>query len=129
MNTRYQIHSNINSADTNMNTIDVSMHAHNTRLQNRLSNLQENRTLNKDDINEFGPAFNTRHSFVNVAPTNTPSLKNELSVDIDFDEASREWNKNKRRVGQSYEYKRPVKVCWEEQPHRYNTRSSNKVSS
>jgi hypothetical protein len=128
MNTRYQIHSNINSADTNMNTIDVSMHAHNTRLQNRLSNLQENRTLNKDDINEFGPAFNTRHSFVNVVPTNTPSLKNELSVEIDFDEASREWNKNKRRVGQSYEYKRPVKVCWEEQP-RYNTRSSKKSSS
>ena len=98
------------------------------RLQNRLSNLQENRTLNKGDINEFGPAFNTRHSFVNVVPTNTPSLKKELSVEIDFDEASREWNKNKRRVGQSYEYKRPLNVCWKEQPHRYNTRSSKKSS-
>ncbi len=141
MNTRYQIHSNINSADTNMNTIDVSMHAHNTRLQNRLSNLQENRTLNKDYINEFGPAFNTRHSFVNVVPTNTPSSMKELTfemispstdatnlpIEIDFDEASCEWNKNKRRVGQSYEYKTPVKECWAEQP-RYTTRSSKKSS-
>jgi hypothetical protein len=127
MTTRYQIHSNINSTDTNMNTIDVSMHAHKTRLQNRLTNLQENRTLNSHVINEFGPAFNTRHSFVNVAPTQTPSSKNELVVEFDFDEASREWNKNKRRVGQSYEYKTPVKECWTEQP-RYNTRSSKKSS-
>jgi hypothetical protein len=127
MNTRYQIRSNISSTGSNMSTVDVSMHAHNTRLQNRLSNLQETRTQNSDVMNDFGPAFNTRHSFVNVVPTDTPSLKNELSVEIDFDEASREWNKNKRRVGQSYEYKRPVKVCWEEQP-RYNTRSSKKSS-
>jgi len=27
-----------------------------------------------------------------------------LDVDIDFDEASREWNRNKRRNGRMYEY-------------------------
>ena len=27
-----------------------------------------------------------------------------LDVDIDFDDASREWNRNKRRVGQMYQY-------------------------
>ena len=123
MNTRYQIRIKNNSTDSNMNTVDVSMHAHNTRLQNRLTNLQENRTLNSHITNEFGPAFNTRHSFVNVAP----SSKNELAVEIDFDEASREWNKNKRRCGQMYEYKTPVKECWTK-THRYNTRSSKQSS-
>ena len=125
MTTRYQIRSNINSTDTNMNTIDVSMHAHKTRLQNRLTNLQENRTLNSDVINEFGPAFNTRHTFVNFQPQ-----EKELVVEIDFDEASREWNKNKRRCGQMYEYKSPtppVKEC-SSKNRRYNTRSSKQSS-
>ena len=125
MNTRYQIHSNINSTNTISDTIDVSMHAHNTRLQNRLSNLQENRALNGNITNDFGPAFNTRHTFVNVQPQ-----AEELAVEIDFDEASHEWNKNKRRTGQMYEYispASPVKKC-SSNNRRYNTRSSKQSS-
>lgn len=33
-----------------------------------------------------------------------PSTKLSYSVDIDFDEASREWSANKKRVGQMYLY-------------------------
>ena len=38
---------------------------------------------------------------------NTRSHTNDnitLNVEIDFDDASREWNRNKRRCGQMYEY-------------------------
>jgi len=38
---------------------------------------------------------------------NTRSHTNDnitLNVEIDFDDASREWNRNKRRIGQMYEY-------------------------
>ncbi len=115
-----------------MNTIDVSMHAHNTRLQNRLADLQENRSLNANVSNNLGPAYNTRHTFVNIQPTieTSSQSKKELTVDIDFDEASREWNKNKRRCGQMYEYvsKPSPKKQSITNPHRYNTRSSNKSS-
>ena len=31
-------------------------------------------------------------------------IKHELEVKIDFDEASREWNANKKRIGQMYVY-------------------------
>ena len=71
---------------------------YNTRLQTRI------RDLIHDKVNESNQ-------------TTRPSIRQELSkevsnisysvennVRIDFDEASREWNKNKRRVGQSYEY-------------------------
>ena len=51
-------------------------------------------------------------------------------VNIDFDDASREWNRNKRRVGQMYEYispASPVKMC-SSNNRRYNTRSSKQSS-
>ena len=41
---------------------------------------------------------------VNFAEVLRPCDNITYAVDIDFDEASREWNRNKRRVGHSYVY-------------------------
>lgn len=70
---------------------------YNTRLQTRIRELISS---NLDESNQ-----NTRPTIreeISKEVSNICSIKN--NVHIDFDEASREWNKNKRRVGQSYEY-------------------------
>jgi hypothetical protein len=62
---------------------------YNTRLQSRI------RTMINNEFEQ------------NIAPINRPLY----DVCIDFDEASRAWNANKRRVGQSYEYICGAKTC------------------
>ena len=42
----------------------------------------------------------------NIEQMNIP----KYNVQIDFDEASKAWNANKRRVGQSYEYTTNIKT-------------------
>jgi len=74
---------------------------YNTRLQSRVRNIindnlnKSNQTMRADIRNEF--------QFVqNSVVDNFPNNGN--NINIDFDEASRAWNANKRKVGQSYEY-------------------------
>jgi len=45
-----------------------------------------------------------RAQIVNFAEVLRPCDNITYAVDIDFDEASREWNRNKRRAGHSYVY-------------------------
>ena len=45
-----------------------------------------------------------RAPIVNFAEVLRPCDNITYAVDIDFDEASREWNRNKRRAGHSYVY-------------------------
>ena len=91
MNTRYQtrLQSRLQKS-TDQQECDKpiefsSNHCYNTRLQNRLndSNYQETKHQHR---------YNTR------------KIKTTYNITFDFDEASNEWNRNKRRVGQMYEY-------------------------
>ena len=59
--------------------IDENTRSYNTRLQKRLNSFQKE---------EYNHKYFTRSKEVN----------------IDFDESSRMWNKNKKRVGQMYKY-------------------------
>ena len=61
---------------------------YNTRLQSRIRNMISS---------EFSD---------NIQQMNPP----KYNVQIDFDEASKAWNANKRRVGQSYEYTNIIKT-------------------
>jgi hypothetical protein len=96
---------------------------YNNRLRNRILKLETNFDENPVNNDHRGPAYNTRLAH-NVLSPKSYCLKNEIietnvppanhryntrystqyNNDIDFDEASREWNGNKRRVGQMYEY-------------------------
>jgi hypothetical protein len=101
---------------------------HNTRLQNRILKLDTTHhdVSSHTDSNRLGPAYNTRLA-LNVLSPKSYCIKSELSkpvykpaehrhntrysmsfnnIEIDFDEASAAWNRNKRRVGQMYEYTR-----------------------
>lgn len=49
-------------------------------------------------------ATDTYHENIIKQILDKPSTKLSYSVDIDFDEASREWSANKKRVGQMYLY-------------------------
>lgn len=71
---------------------------YNTRLQSRI------RDHINDKVNESNQT--TRSSIREELGKEVSNISYSIdnSVHIDFDEASREWNKNKRRVGQSYEY-------------------------
>ena len=81
-------------------------------------------TRSQQQILESTPNYNTRlqtriRELIsnNLDESTRPTIREELNkevtnikysiennVHIDFDEASRAWNRNKRRVGQSYEY-------------------------
>ena len=61
-------------------------HQYNTRLQDRLHKVDTN-------YNQYHHHYNTRSS-----------SNQTYNVTFDFDESSRQWNKNKKRVGQMYEY-------------------------
>ena len=59
----------------------------------------------------------TRNTFVNIPP--------RYEVNIDFDDASEAWRANKRRIGQQWAYRRPVKpqpIAKEIEPTRRSTR-------
>tara|TARA_B100001287_G_scaffold276668_1_gene288585 strand:+ start:3993 stop:4355 length:363 start_codon:yes stop_codon:yes gene_type:complete len=112
------------SRNTNQTEI-FSGRTYSTRLKNRIQKLKVN-TDNNDVNNNLGPAYNTRlaHNVLSpksycikseitreYTPTNhryntrySSNFNKKYNVDIDFDDASREWNRNKRRVGLMYEY-------------------------
>jgi hypothetical protein len=71
---------------------------YNTRLQTRI------RDLIHDKVNENNQTTRSSIREELSKEVSNISYSIENNVHIDFDEASREWNKNKRRVGQSYEY-------------------------
>ena len=95
---------------------------YNNRLRNRILKLETSFDETPVNNDHRGPAYNTRLAH-NVLSPKSYCLKKEIihhyapnnhryntrystqyNNDIDFDEASREWNGNKRRVGQMYEY-------------------------
>lgn len=65
---------------------DSFTHHYNTRIKNRLHKVDTN-------FNQYHHHYNTRSS-----------SNQTYNVTFDFDESSRQWNKNKKRVGQMYEY-------------------------
>lgn len=78
---------------------------YNTRLQSRI------RSIINDNLNESNQTMraNIRNEIQNGIQFAGDSIDNNQlnqssNINIDFDEASRAWNANKRRVGQSYEY-------------------------
>lgn len=114
MQTRSQSRSTTTSTSSTRN--------YNNRLRNRILKLETDCTPDNVNTNDLGPAYNTRLAH-NVLSPKSYCLKNEIihhyapnnhryntrysaryNNDIDFDEASREWNRNKRRVGFNYEY-------------------------
>lgn len=94
MNTRYQTRQQIKKPS--VVKTPSSVHDYNTRFQSRLHNRMQKCNCDCESISTpKSPThrYNTRYS------------KGIYPVNIDFDEASKAWNKNKRRVGQMYEYK------------------------
>ena len=73
-------------------TFEPCNHNHNTRLQNRLHKMDQPK-MNQPimNITPLSHHYNTR--------------SHDKDVAINFDESSKEWNKNKRRSGQMYYYK------------------------
>lgn len=74
---------------------------YNTRLQSRI------RSIINDNMNESNQTMRAKIrneiQFAHDSIDNN-ELNQSNNINIDFDEASRAWNANKRRVGQSYEY-------------------------
>ena len=79
-------------------TFETCIHNYNTRLQNR---------LHKMDQSNMVASPKMQQPIMNITPLshhyNTRS--HDKDVSINFDESSKEWNKNKRRSGQMYYYK------------------------
>ena len=79
-------------------TFETCIHNHNTRLQNRLHKMDQSNMVASPKMNQ---------PIMNITPLshhyNTRS--HDKDVSINFDESSKEWNKNKRRSGQMYYYK------------------------
>ena len=74
---------------------------YNTRLQSRI------RSIINDNLNESNQTMraNIRNEIQFAGDSiDNNQLNQSSNINIDFDEASRAWNANKRRVGQSYEY-------------------------
>ena len=83
-------------------TFETCNHNHNTRLQNRFHKMDQPK-MDQPKMNQ--PKMN--QPIMNITPLshhyNTRS--HDKDVSINFDESSKEWNKNKRRSGQMYYYK------------------------
>ncbi len=111
------------SRTNSYNTSETATRNYSTRLRNRILKLDTTNSSSNIPTNDLGPAYNTRLSHNVLSPksyciqneiieTNVPPANHRYNTryssqynnDIDFDEASREWNSNKRRVGQMYEY-------------------------
>lgn len=89
MNSHYQ--TRLQSRMQNMesvkdSTFEMCNHNYNTRLQNRLHKLDQPKMVTPSSHH-----YNTR--------------SHDKVVSINFDDSSKEWNKNKRRSGQMYYYK------------------------
>tara|TARA_B110000208_G_C11372138_1_gene285391 strand:+ start:82 stop:381 length:300 start_codon:yes stop_codon:yes gene_type:complete len=67
-------------------------------------------TRSQQQIMESVPSYNTRlqsrirDTISSEFSEDIQQMNGAYNIRIDFDEASKEWNANKRRVGQSYEY-------------------------
>ena len=122
------------SCPTTINSSETTARNYRTRLGNRIMKLNVTIAKESNDqTNTKGPAYNTRLAHNVLSPksycisreiktefippsdhnyntryscrcNNLVVNKEGLDVNINFDEASREWNRNKRRVGQMYEY-------------------------
>ena len=68
----------------------IPQNGYDTRLRRRMLALQKQQNVNSVSLSK-------RHYYLR-------STRPLYEVNIDFDEASAAWNRNKRRVGQSYEY-------------------------
>ena len=68
----------------------IPQNGYDTRLRRRLLALQKQQKVQD--------ALSSKHHYY------LRSTRPLYEVNIDFDEASAAWNRNKRRVGQSYEY-------------------------
>jgi len=71
----------------------IPQNGYDTRLRRRLLALQKQQKQQKAQ-----DALSSKHHYY------LRSTRPLYEVNIDFDEASAAWNRNKRRVGQSYEY-------------------------
>lgn len=71
----------------------IPQNGYDTRLRRRLLALQKQQKQQK-----VKNALSSKHYYY------LRSTRPLYEVNIDFDEASAAWNRNKRRVGQSYEY-------------------------
>lgn len=71
----------------------IPQNGYDTRLRRRLLALQKQHKQQK-----VQDALSSKHHYY------LRSTRPLYEVNIDFDEASAAWNRNKRRVGQSYEY-------------------------
>ena len=128
--TSFNMQTRSQSTSSTVNTLDNTRRNYGTRLQNRMLKLNVIPTSSYNSTapsNSKGPAYNTRLAH-NVLSPKSYCLQSEIrnaivppsnhryntryrtkfsktyNVEIDFDESSREWNRNKRRVGQMYEY-------------------------
>ena len=68
----------------------IPQNGYDTRLRRRMLALQKQQNVNNVSLSKH-------HYYLR-------STRPLYEVNIDFDEASAAWNRNKRRVGQSYEY-------------------------
>jgi hypothetical protein len=74
----------------------IPQNGYDTRLRRRLLALQKQQKQQKQQ--KVQNALSSKHHYY------LRSTRPLYEVNIDFDEASAAWNRNKRRVGQSYEY-------------------------
>lgn len=77
----------MNQNNQNNQNNQIPQNGYDTRLRRRLLALQKQQN-----------ALSSKHHYY------LRSTRPLYEVNIDFDEASAAWNRNKRRVGQSYEY-------------------------
>lgn len=80
----------------NSNMVEqIPQNGYDTRLRRRMLALSKE---NKKTVKNTEQATTTQHQY------NLRSKQPLYDVNIDFDEASAAWNRNKRRVGQCYVY-------------------------
>ena len=80
----------MNQNNQNNQNNQIPQNGYDTRLRRRLLALQKQQKQQN--------ALSSKHHYY------LRSTRPLYEVNIDFDEASAAWNRNKRRVGQSYEY-------------------------
>ena len=83
----------MNQNNQNDQNNQIPQNGYDTRLRRRLLALQKQQKQQK-----VQDALSSKHHYY------LRSTRPLYEVNIDFDEASAAWNRNKRRVGQSYEY-------------------------
>lgn len=75
----------------------IPQNGYDTRLRRRMLALQQQQNQQNQQKQQNEKQSSKHHYYLR-------STRPLYEVNIDFDEASAAWNRNKRRVGQSYEY-------------------------